>query len=210
MATKVKPCRIQATGTPQAWYVPKYVDEDTFQWWAGWAWSWDVIWPASSTDWDVVLFDWATWKLIKDSSKKLSDYQTALSTQTAYTSKWTSTAVATITTNTLWQVTGVTETNIAFPVTSVNGNTGAVTWLQNEHTATTVTLAAANWSSKSITVSVTWVTATNTVIVSPAPSDFSDYTDAEIYCSAQGSGTLTFTCSTEPTNDIDVNVVILS
>lgn len=39
MATKVKPCRIQATGTPQAWYVPKYVDEDTFQWWAWW-WGW--------------------------------------------------------------------------------------------------------------------------------------------------------------------------
>ena len=74
----------------------------------------------------------------------------------------------------------------------------------------TVTLASANWSSKSITVSATGVTASNTVITSPSPSDYSDYTDAEIYCSAQGSGTLTFTCSTEPTNDIDVNVVILS
>ena len=74
----------------------------------------------------------------------------------------------------------------------------------------TVTLASASWSSQSITVSATGVTASNTVITSPSPSDYSDYTDAEIYCSAQGSGTLTFTCSTEPTNDIDVNVVILS
>ena len=32
-----------------------------------WGWSWDVIWPNSSTDWDIVLFDWATWKIIKDS-----------------------------------------------------------------------------------------------------------------------------------------------
>lgn len=32
-----------------------------------WGWSWDVIWPASSIDWDIVLFDWATWKIIKDS-----------------------------------------------------------------------------------------------------------------------------------------------
>ena len=32
-----------------------------------WGWSWDVVWPASSTDWDIVLFDWATWKIIKDS-----------------------------------------------------------------------------------------------------------------------------------------------
>ena len=32
-----------------------------------WGWNWDVVWPASSTDWDIVLFDWATWKVIKDS-----------------------------------------------------------------------------------------------------------------------------------------------
>lgn len=73
MATKVKPCRIKATWTPQVWYVPKYVDEDTFQWWAWWGgWGGDVSWPASSTDWDVVLFDWATWKVIKDSWVNLS------------------------------------------------------------------------------------------------------------------------------------------
>jgi hypothetical protein len=29
---------------------------------------WDyVIWAASSTDWNIVVFDWATWKIIKDS-----------------------------------------------------------------------------------------------------------------------------------------------
>ena len=37
-----------------------------------WGWSWDVVWPASSTDEDVVVFDWATWKIIKDSGVKLS------------------------------------------------------------------------------------------------------------------------------------------
>ena len=199
-----------------------------------WTWSWDVIWPASSTDWDVAIFDWATGKLIKDSSKKLSDYQTALTTQTAYTSKGTSTAVATITTNTLWQVTAVSETNIAFPVSSVNTQTWAVvldaddisdttttnkfvtasdksTWSgkQDALWKLTITLTSAWWSSKTQTVSATGVTVSNTVIVSPNPSDYSDYTDAEIYCSAQGSGTLTFTCGTEPTNNLDVNVVII-
>ena len=59
-----------------------------------------------------------------------SNKQDALSTQTAYTSKGTSTKVPTITTNTLGQVTWITETSIAFPVTSVNGSTWAVTWLQ--------------------------------------------------------------------------------
>ena len=35
-------------------------------------WLWDVIWPASSTDWDIVLFDWTSGKLIKDSWALLS------------------------------------------------------------------------------------------------------------------------------------------
>ena len=56
--------------------------------------------------------------------------QNALSTQTAYTSKGTATKVPTITTNTLWQVTAISETAITFPVTSVNWSTWAVTWLQ--------------------------------------------------------------------------------
>lgn len=29
--------------------------------------AWDVNWPVSSTDWNIVIFDWATGKLIKDS-----------------------------------------------------------------------------------------------------------------------------------------------
>ncbi len=103
MATKVKPTRLNVTGTPQAWDVPMYVDADSFQWWAWW-WSWDVVWPASSTDWHLAVFDWATGKLIKD---------------------WWS--VPTVPTNISsfnndsWYLTSATW------VTSVNGNTGAVT-----------------------------------------------------------------------------------
>ena len=29
-------------------------------------WSWDISWPSSSTNWHLVVFDWTTWKLIKD------------------------------------------------------------------------------------------------------------------------------------------------
>ena len=241
-----------------------------------------------------------------DSSK-----QDKLTTQTAYTSKWTSTKVPTITTNTLGQVTGITETSIAFPVTSVWGSTGAV-WLKTinwnsilwsgnlevsgitkvftlsstsdltnaqaaydwyangwnpiirynkeeyrvsyiestymyfgdsysnnnsrpymssirfgisswtvtsvnyysanitRHSTITVTLTSAWWSSNSQTVSATGVTASNTVIVSPAPSDIADYADCGVYCSAQASGTLTFGCDTAPSGDIVVNVLIMS
>lgn len=76
-------------------------------------------------------------------------------------------------------------------------------------TTTTCTLTSAWWSSNSQTVSVTWVTASNTVIVSPAPADIADYAEKWVYCSAQWSGTLTFNCSTVPSSDMTVNVVIL-
>lgn len=174
---------------------------------------WQVTWiTETSIAFPVTSVNGSTGAVTLDADD-ISDSATTnkfVTTQTAYTSKWTSTKVATITTNTLWQVTAVSETNIAFPVTSVNGSTWAVTWLQSQHTATTATLSSASWSSHTQTVSVTWVTASNTVLVSPAPSSFADYTNAMIYCSAQASGTLTFTCTTDPSSNITVNVVILN
>ena len=55
------------TITETSWDVDTFTVSD----WEDWEWAWDVLWPNSSTDWDVVLFDWNTWKLIKDSWKKL-------------------------------------------------------------------------------------------------------------------------------------------
>ena len=73
----------------------------------------------------------------------------------------------------------------------------------------TITLTAAGWSSNTQTVNVTGITATGVVMVSPDPTDQSAYTSAGILCTAQAAGTLTFTCDTVPSGDIDVNVVML-
>ena len=73
----------------------------------------------------------------------------------------------------------------------------------------TITLTAAGWSSNTQTVNVTSMTATGVVMVSPDPTDQADYTSAGIICSAQAAGTLTFTCSTTPSADLSVNVVML-
>lgn len=81
---------------------------------------------------------------------------------------------------------------------------------QAQHSTLSLTLASADWSSNTITVTATWVTASNTVIVAPGPSSMADYTDWGVYCSSQASNSLTFVCDTEPSNDIDVNVVILN
>lgn len=73
----------------------------------------------------------------------------------------------------------------------------------------TGTLVAASWSSNSQTINVTGVTASNNVIVAPAPASQADYTSAGIICTAQGAGTLTFTCTSTPASDLTVNVLIM-
>ena len=73
--------------------------------------------------------------------------------------------------------------------------------------STTATLTTAGWSSNAQTVSVTGVTASNIVIVSPAPSSYADYCTCGVFCSAQGAGTLTFTCGETPPSALTVNVL---
>lgn len=80
---------------------------------------------------------------------------------------------------------------------------------QNQHHKETVSLLAANWSNGSQTVNIYWVTADNTVLVSPIPSDVAKYGSYGIVCTTQGAGTLTFTCDFTPSEDISINVVIL-
>ena len=80
---------------------------------------------------------------------------------------------------------------------------------QDKHSTTSATLLAASWSSGSQTVNVTGVTANNTVLVSANPESVEEYGGCGIICTAQGAGTLTFTCKNTPTNNLSINVVIL-
>lgn len=75
--------------------------------------------------------------------------------------------------------------------------------------ATAPTLVAANWSSNTQTITIQGVTATNTIIVSPIPTDAEDYAAAGILCTGQATNALTFTCQTVPASDLQVNIVIL-
>lgn len=81
---------------------------------------------------------------------------------------------------------------------------------QSAITQTSTTISVANWNATTTcTKSVTGVTSSNGVIVTPAPASISTWTSNGVYCSAQGSGTLTFTCSTTPSSDITVNIMIV-
>lgn len=72
-----------------------------------------------------------------------------------------------------------------------------------------ITLSPSDWVDKAQTVSVSDVTADSKVVVSPEgnPRPFSE---AGIYCSESGDGTLTFVCETVPTREINVSVFVVS
>jgi hypothetical protein len=84
-------------------------------------------------------------------------------------------------------------------------------------TAASGTAAAGSWSSATPPtqdVSVTGVTANNTIIVSIASTATSAQIDAaaagKLICTAQGAGTITLTCyGTEPTENIPLTVLIV-
>lgn len=80
---------------------------------------------------------------------------------------------------------------------------------QDKHSTQVIELLVADWSNNEQTINVTGVTESNTVLVSPAPESVSDYGNFGIICTAQGTGTLTFTCGITPLNNISVNVIIL-
>lgn len=74
----------------------------------------------------------------------------------------------------------------------------------------TITLTTAGWSSNTQVVSVSEVTASNTVVVSAANTSRDAYSAAEVVCTAQTAGKLTFTCTTAPTVALTVNLVIIN
>ncbi len=73
----------------------------------------------------------------------------------------------------------------------------------------TVSLTVAGWSNNKQTVAVQGVTASSSVIISPDADSFTSYGEAGIYCSAQATNSLTFTCENVPTTVLTVNVLII-
>lgn len=87
----------------------------------------------------------------------------------------------------------------------VNGNVSFI----NRLVSRTGTLTTSGWSNNSQTITVTGVTSSNSVIVSPAPASAALYTMADITCTAQGTNTLTFTCELVPNANITINALLL-
>ena len=74
----------------------------------------------------------------------------------------------------------------------------------------TVTLDVAGWpSDRHRIAAVEGVTATNTVIVAPAPESIGTYGKCGVYAAAQGEGSLTFVCAKQPEESLTVNMLIV-
>ena len=73
-----------------------------------------------------------------------------------------------------------------------------------------VILPASGWKNNSQTINVSNVTDRSLVVIAPAPAYRKTYQEADVYCSAQGAGTLTFACEEVPGGNLNVNIQIIN
>lgn len=86
-------------------------------------------------------------------------------------------------------------------------------YVDGKWVSVTVSLTVAGWSNNQQTVAVANVTADSaatSVIVAPAPAadNYAAYNDSGVRCTAQGAGTLTFSCDSVPASALTVNVLV--
>lgn len=74
----------------------------------------------------------------------------------------------------------------------------------------TATLSTTGWSGNAQTITVSGITASNTIFATYAPASYEAYIAAQVRCSGQAANSLTFTCSEVPTEALTVNVAIFS
>lgn len=77
-----------------------------------------------------------------------------------------------------------------------------------EPTYTTVTIAVSDWSSLTAIKNVDAVTQASVIFCSADPSCEIVASEAHVYCSAQGDGTLTFSCVGVPESDVVMNIEV--
>ena len=101
--------------------------------------------------------------------------------------------------------TGLTADNVQDAIEEVNEK------IPSAPKSVTVTLPASAWSSNTQTVTVSGVLADESAqLIQPMPAIASQnaYISAGVICSGQAANQLTFTCSTTPTEDISLYVVL--
>lgn len=75
---------------------------------------------------------------------------------------------------------------------------------------TSVTIVPAEWVNYSCTRFIFEVQTDSTVIVSPDIDSYAECASKSVICSAQGAGSLTFSCNETPTSTVRLNILILT
>lgn len=122
-----------------------------------WSWSWDVSWPASSTDWDVAIFDWSTGKLIKDWSVALSTLSSAASLAATAIQPWDDISDLN---NDAWYTTNTWD--VVWPWSSTDGHLAVfdwATWKLIKDWGAVPTWVPAVWSNGQVLTVVSWAAA---------------------------------------------------
>ena len=88
---------------------PRHPIINTTWWWG----SWDVVWPAGATDWNIALYDWATGKLIKNSTYSPASFAPALT----YDENYVTDAQLVVIGNTSWTNTWDQDLSVLVPYT---------------------------------------------------------------------------------------------
>lgn len=81
----------------------------------------------------------------------------------------------------------------------------------NVHSAV-LTLEASEWNITTNELTITGIsdlTISSIVLPVPHPNSMTDYMAANIVCTGQNNGELTFTCTNLPSNDITINIIIM-
>ena len=84
----------------------------------------------------------------------------------------------------------------------IKQKTGGITQVEK-------TLLKTSWSDKELTLTVTGITATSYITISPKADSRKAFADAEIFASGQGTDEITFICEETPDSDIDIVVAFM-
>lgn len=84
----------------------------------------------------------------------------------------------------------------------IDSKTGEVTQVEK-------TLLQTSWSNKELTLTVTGITATSYITISPKADSRKAFADAEIFASEQDTDEITFICEETPDDDIDIVVAFM-
>lgn len=107
--------------------------------------------------------------------------------------------------------TATAETVLAgYTAYGADGNLIMGTASSTKRTELNITIPKSGWVNNQQTIAMPGVTSSSTIIVSGDDGSEPEYSTCEVYCSGQADGSLSFSCTYLPMEDVVANVLILT